>query len=225
MRLHPCSILLLLTLVGLFPVAASAQEAKNLSLSDLAPELQVHNRAATPLDDADRPGVHLDARPGDGVALIPDIMLDDGVIEVDVRGRNVPGRSFVGVAFAASDTGYEAVYVRPFNFRADDPVARAHSLQYISPPDYDWSRLREEQPGAFEAAITPPPDPEGWVHLRVVLDGDTARVFVDDTAAPALVVERLGDGGPGRVGLWVGNNAEGDFANLIITPYVSDATP
>jgi hypothetical protein len=219
MRLHPRVIVLSLAFLGAAVLGARAQQAVNVNLSEVTTELQVHNRAVTRLQDADRAGIHMDARPGDGVAIIPGIMLADGMIDVDVRGRNAPGLSFVGVAFAVSDTGYEAVYLRPFNFRAEDPAARAHAVQYISAPDYPWNRLREEHPGEYEAAITPPPDPDGWVHLRVVLDGGTATVFVNHAAEPTLVVDRISEGGAGGVGLWVGNNAEGDFADLRVTPH------
>jgi hypothetical protein len=162
--------------------------------------------------------VHLDARAGDGVAWIPDLTLDDGRIEVDLRGRNQPGQSFVGIAFhGADEQTYEGVYVRPFNFQSDDPERRAHSVQYISMPAYTWDRLREEDPGRYEAALDPAPDPEAWVHLSVEVTGSSVRVYVNDAAEPALVVERLGDLGRGNVGLWVGHNAEGDFSNLRIT--------
>jgi hypothetical protein len=73
-------------------------------------------------------------------------------------------------------------------------------------------------PGRYEAALDPAPDPEARVHLSVEVTGSSVRVYVNDAAEPALVVERLGDLGRGKVGLWVGNNAEGDFSNLRITP-------
>ena len=42
-------------------------------------------------------------------------------------------------------------------------------------------------------------------------------VFVNDATAPSLVVTQLSDRRKGLVGLWVGNTAGGDFANLKIT--------
>jgi hypothetical protein len=35
---------------------------------------------------------------------------------------------------------------------------------------------------------------------------------------PALVVRKLGQLGRGQIGLWTGNNSDGDFANLTVTP-------
>jgi hypothetical protein len=211
-----CSFLLACALI----LSARGQNRFEPDLAALAREgTSVYNRTASPLDDSTREGVHLDARPGDGVAWIPDLTLDDGRIEVDLRGRNQPGQSFVGIAFhGADDQTFEGVYLRPFNFQSDDPERRAHSVQYISMPAYTWDRLREEDPGRYEAALDPAPDPEAWVHLSVEVTGSSVRVYVNDGAEPALVVERLGDLGRGKVGLWVGHNAEGDFSNLRITP-------
>ncbi len=49
-----------------------------------------------------------------GVVWIEGSDFAQGTIEVDVRGRDVPGRSFVGVAFHRQDDNtYDAVYLRP----------------------------------------------------------------------------------------------------------------
>jgi hypothetical protein len=45
-----------------------------------------------------------------------------------------------------------------------------------------------------------------------------ANVFVGDGKDPCLVVNLLNDRKTGLVGLWVGNNSGGDFANLSIIP-------
>jgi hypothetical protein len=204
------------------PVAA--QEPAHPDLPAIAAAGGVFNRTAAVLDDGDRRGLHLDARPGDGIAWVPGVTMEEGVIDVAVRGRDRPGQSFLGLAFRGQDDEtYEAVYLRPFNFRSDDPARRAHAVQYISHPDHTWSRLRQEQPGRYEAPLDPAPEAEAWVRLRVVLDGSTVLVFVDDSPDPALVVDRIADRGEGRVGLWVGNGSEGDFADLRITP--ADPSP
>jgi len=53
-------------------------------------------------------------------------------------------------------------------------------------------------------------------HLRVVVTKDKVTVFAGHVATPALTVRRLGHGTTGLVGLWVGNNSDGVFANLRI---------
>jgi len=131
-------------------------------------------------------------------------------------------QSFVGIAFhGKDDTTYEAIYLRPFNFRAEDPVRHQHAVQYIASPAWDWPRLRQESPGKFENRVLPVPDPTAWVPLRVVVTRTQVTVYANGGAEPDLVVTRLGDVKPGPVALWVGNNSRGDFTNLKITPATS----
>ena len=102
-----------------------------------------------------------------------------GTIEVSVRGRDVLQRSFLGVAFHGKDDNtYEAVYLRPFNFRATDPARHQHAVQYMAVPDYDWPRLRQEFPEEFENPVDASVSPTDWVPLRVVVKGKTIQIFV-----------------------------------------------
>jgi hypothetical protein len=66
--------------------------------------------------------------------------------------------------------------------------------------------------------VNPVPDPNAWFHARVVVASPKVSVFVADAKEPCLVVNLLNDRKTGQVGLWVGNNSGGDFANLIIRP-------
>jgi len=179
--------------------------------------LEVFNRTASSLHDGARAGVHLSEGAGEGPAYVRQIELGDGTIELDIRGKDVPQQSFVGVAFHGVDgTTYDAIYFRPFNFKADDPVRHAHAVQYVSQPTYPWQKLRAEQPGKYEQPVSPAPDPNGWFHVRVVIAAPQVKVFVNEAKEPSLVVTQLSDRRKGRVGLWVGNNSAGDFANLTI---------
>jgi hypothetical protein len=179
--------------------------------------LQVFNRTATSVKDGTRSGVHLDARADNGVAYLPGVELANGTIELDIRGKDVQGQSFVGVAFhGVDDTTYDAVYLRPFNFRTDDSARHAHAVQYVSHPTYPWQKLRAEHPGEYEKSVTPAPDPSGWFHVRIVVASPRVSVFVADAKEPSLVVSQLSNRHRGRVGLWVGNGSDGDFANLRI---------
>ncbi|HEX6837905.1 MAG TPA: hypothetical protein VF334_15105, partial [Polyangia bacterium] len=68
---------------------------------------------------------------------------DTGTIEIDLKGNGDGQASFLGVAFAVADAQrYEAVYFRPFNFRAADAEHRGHAVQYIAWPEHTWERLR-----------------------------------------------------------------------------------
>ena len=89
------------------------------------------NRQVTLASEDGRTILRVDEREGDGVAWWPDLVMADGTIEVDIRGKDVMQRSFVGVAFHGLDEKtYDAIYFRPFNFRAADPARRAHAVQY-----------------------------------------------------------------------------------------------
>jgi hypothetical protein len=164
-------------------------------------------------------GVHLSAGAGNGIAWLDGSEFSQGTIELDIRGKDVYQQSFVGVAFhRRDDAHYEAVYLRPFNFRATDPVRHMHAVQYIAVPDYDWPKLREDFPEEFENPVDRSIDPTGWVRLRVVVSARAIQIYVGQAAAPALEVRKLGSYGRGAIGLWVGNTSDGDFANLRFTP-------
>ncbi len=205
MRRAPVS----LTVLSLLCVVA-------LAAADAA-DPRVHNRESAPL--AGSPGgVTLGEAEGDGLLWWPDVRIDEGTIDVELRGRNVPQRSFIGIAFNGQDERtYEAVYFRPFNFRAEGP-RRTRAVQYISHPEHPWAVLRESQPGVFESSVSPVPDPDGWFPVRIVLTRIEVTAYVADAAEPSLKVRRIPDRRGGWVGLWVGNGSNGEFRNLTIRP-------
>jgi len=184
---------------------------------DGSQKLRVVNRTATRIED--RNGVRLSRASGDGVAWLEGSDFQSGTIEVDVRGREFMGQSFVGVAFhRKDDKTYEAVYVRPFNFRASDPVRKQHAVQYITLPAFDYDRLRKDFPEEFENPVDASLGPTEWVKLRVVVKGGRLQIYVGPVNEATLEVRKLGELYGGQVGLWVGNDSGGDFANLLITP-------
>ncbi len=188
--------------------------------------VRLFNRALTTQKEGERTVARLDARPGDGGAVLDGVLMGEGVIEVDLRGKNVTQQSFLGIAFHVVDwTTYDAVYFRPFNFRAVGAEQRAHSVQYFSPPAHTWQRLRTERPGQFEKAVEPSPDPDGWFRVRIVLANAKVRIFVDGASTPCLEVDDLGEAKAGGVALWVGNGSDGAFANLTLTPTAPAGTP
>jgi hypothetical protein len=209
--------------VGLSEVSRVAGQAKTMT-PDLGAlvdtkSLKLFNRDASRLVDGARKGVRLSEAPGEGMAFLPGIEFANGTIEFDIRGKDVAQRSFVGVAFHGVDAAaYDAIYFRPFNFRATDPASRSHAVQYHSLPLYTWQKLRADQPGKYEQAVNPVPDPNAWFRARVVIANPKVSVFVGDAKDPCLVVNLLNDRKRGLVGLWVGNNSGGDFANFSIIP-------
>lgn len=159
--------------------------------------------------------VEMNAAAGDGLSILQDISFETGSIEVDLKGENSPGRSFIGIAFNVVDKDtYEAIYFRPFNFVATQALNRSHMVQYICHPDYTWSRLREERTGEFENEITDPPNPDGWFRVVIQVTEKDVVVYLKDRVLPALEVERLTPGRSDRIALWVGNGSSGRFRNL-----------
>lgn len=210
-----------LALLALFTQATQAQEILRPDLNGIGDGAgwTLVNRGATVLREGDMPVVSFDGRPGDGVAWLDGSDFGNGTIEVRIRGKNVPQRSFVGIAFRGlDDATYDAVYFRPFNFRANNELSRSHSVQYISHPEHTWSKLREERAGEYESSLPHPPDPDGFFRVRIVVQKPVIRVFLDDEAEPCLVVNELSERMGGRIGLWMGNNSDGDFAELVLRP-------
>jgi hypothetical protein len=187
------------------------------SVDFAAAKMRAVNRQVTPLQD--RHGVHVSAAGGPGVVWIDGTDFGEGSIEVDVRGKDVLQQSFVGVAFhRKDDQTYECVYVRPFNFQATEPARHNHAVQYMQVPEFDWPVLREKFPDEFERPVHPDIKPTDWVPLRVAVHGARVQVSVGLVANATMEVRKLGQLDHGMVGLWVGNNSDGDFANLRITP-------
>jgi glyoxylase-like metal-dependent hydrolase (beta-lactamase superfamily II) len=221
------AVLLLATaLAG--PASAQVPAPIRPDLGRLAPGkgAQLFNRALTTQREGERAVARLDARAGDGGALLDGVLMSEGVIEVDLRGKNVTQQSFLGIAFHVVDwTTYDAIYFRPFNFRAARAEQRAHSVQYVSHPANTWQKLRAERPGQFEQAVEPPPDPDGWFRARIVVAKSKVEVYVNGATAPCLVVDDLGEAKTGGVALWVGNGSDGAFANLTLTPTAPAGTP
>jgi hypothetical protein len=157
---------------------------------------------------------------GGGIVVLPGTSFHNGTIEVDVAGRPRAGatsdaRGFVGVAFrvAAEPSKYECVYIRPTNGRVDDQVRRNHSTQYISMPEYGWSRLRSETPGRYESYVDLVPGE--WTKIKIEASGVKVRLYVNDSSQPVLVVNDLKHGdSEGAVALWIGLGTEAYFANL-----------
>ncbi len=180
---------------------------------------KIANREAKVIKENGQLSIYFKAQPGDGVAWLENIEFSNGIIEADIKGTDVRGRSFVGIAFRGVDEKtYDAVYFRPFNFTSDDSVRKGHGVQYISHPDYPWHRLRKDHPEKYENPVNPTPDPHSFFHAKIIIKKPRITVYVNDSEEPCLVVEELSNRNGGWIGLWMGNNSDGTFANLKIIP-------
>ncbi|MGB4844831.1 MAG: family 16 glycoside hydrolase [Ferruginibacter sp.] len=212
-----------LLFISLFTTSCFAQNAKVITpdLTKLVRQNKItaFNRSVTILSDSqNKNGIHLDANDNYGVAWLNDIRFGNGTLEFDIKGKNTMQQSFVGIAFHGLDNNtLDAIYFRPFNFQAQDVEKKNHSAQYISLPSYDWQKLRTDFPNKYEHALNPSPLPDEWFHVRVVINIPKISVYVNNNSTPDLVVEQLSNRKDGNIGFWVGNQSDGDFANLKIT--------
>lgn len=162
---------------------------------------------------------------GEQLAIVEGITFDDGVIEAEIAGApqadaGEGARGFVGIAFRVQDDvkTYDAFYLRPTNGRADDQLRRNHAAQYISHPEWTWSRLRNESPAKYESYVDLVP--ATWTKIRIEVRGTQARLYVHGQAQPTLIVNdvKTGPSAKGRIALWIDIGTEAYFRNLTVTP-------
>ena len=170
-----------------------------------------------------RKAVRLTKESEDGFALLPDSDFQDGTIEADIAlkvttppGMRMPG--FIGLAFRARTDGshFELFYVRPGNSQSQDQAMRNHSVQYCSEPDHGWYALRRAWPGVYEAYAEL--QLEVWTHVKIEVAGRSAKLYLNGSAKPSLVVDGLkGEDLHGAVALWGYPGEESYFSKLRIT--------
>src|ERR1700730_2004728 len=132
----------------------------------------------------------------EGLVLLPGTDFQDGVIEADLAlkittppGVRFPG--FVGVAFRVRPDAshYELFYMRPGNSDAPDQLMRNHAVQYVSEPGFGWYRLRREWPSVYESHADLAM--ETWTKVRIEVAGRAAKLYLNGSAKPSLVVDGL----------------------------------
>jgi len=186
-------------------------QAQHLDLQQLLKEKKIitYGRKVIPITDGDKRGISLT-----GVVWLKDVKFSTGTIEVDLRGKDVLQKSFIGIVFHGTDTSaYDVIYFRPFNFRATDPVRKIHAVQYATHPEFPWYKLREEKNGIYEKGIDPAPAPTDWLHAKIVVEDTQIKVFVNNATTPSLTVNKLNTRKDGLIGL-SNEGLDGDFANL-----------
>jgi hypothetical protein len=166
-----------------------------------------------------------EAARSDFLAMVDGLEFTNGTIEVDLAGEpgpsaSVGARGFVGVAFRVQPdrATYDCFYLRPTNGRSDDQERRNRSAQHVSHPVHTWFKLREETPSRYESYVDI--GPAEWIHVKIDVEGQKARLFVNRAAQPVLVVNdvKTGADGRGAVALWFEGSTIARFANLKIEP-------
>ncbi len=171
------------------------------ALADLA-SLHLSARSAESASFAGRPALRLD-----GLALLPELAMEQGTLEVEIAAE---GPAYPGLVFCAADTlNYELAYTQPHTSGAWD------ALQYdpVFHGANTWQLYHGE---AYQRATEVPTG--RWFTLRVAFQGRRASISVDGQAP--LVVEGLAHGrSGGLVGLWTYLPAY--FRNLRASPGVA----
>ena len=151
-----------------------------------------------------------------GFGFRRDVRLEDGTIDFDVQLTD--RRSFVYVYFRAeSDTEREEFYLRPHKSNLPDALQYAPVWQGRSA----WQLYHG--PGGTAAA---PFEAGAWTHVRVVVEGRSAAIFIEDMTSPAMVVPRLAReprAGYIALGGFLPRDVPGSgpiarFANVAVTP-------
>ena len=210
---------ILITLAFIATLAAQPSENVDLTGVGKDPRWKIAGRTASFADVKERHALKISEGAGMGLVWLDGYDFANGSIDIDMLGRSQPVQgSFLGVAFHVVDAQtHEAVYFRPFNFRAADTERHGHAVQYVFHPQWPWQTLRSEHPGQYEQAVVPELDGDEWFHARVVVEWPKVSVFVNVAKAPCLVVKELSSRAHGYLGLWVGEGSGGYFANLRVT--------
>jgi len=158
----------------------SAAYSQSLAVSPDSTRWDLEGQAKV-VDYAGRKSIMLNG----GAAVLQDFEMRDGVLDVDV---NTPARrGFVGFDFRIDKDGanYEEVYLRQHKSGLPD------AMQYTPVLNTGRNWQLYNGPG-FTGAVDIPKNE--WFHLRLVVVGAQAKLYVKDMEKPALVMDDLKSG-------------------------------
>jgi len=145
----------------------------------------------------------------EGTALLTEVEFLDGIIEYDVAFG--PQRGFAGVLWRTEDhENYEDFYMRPH--QSGNPDA----MQYT--PVYKELAGWQLYSGTGYAGVAEYPF-DTWIHVKLVVSGTQAEIYIDNSEEPALFMHQLmRDNNSGGVGLKSGPLTSAHFANFQVVP-------
>jgi len=120
-----------------------------------------------------------------GAAIVKDLEMRDGVIDVDVATPAT--RGFFGIQFRIADDGANAEWIYLRQHKSGLPDA----MQYTPVLNTGLNWQIYNGPG-FTGAVDIPKDV--WFHLRLEVVGAQAKLYVKDMDKPALVMNDLKSG-------------------------------
>lgn len=117
-----------------------------------------------------------------GAAIVKELEMRDGVIDVDVA--TPARRGFFGFQFRLANEGADGEWV----YLRQHKTGLADAMQYtpILKTGANWQIYNGE---GFTGAVEIPRDV--WFHLRLEVQGAQAKLFVKDMSQPALVINDL----------------------------------
>lgn len=154
-----------------------------------------------------------------GIACRPDLSFQDAVIEFELAPS---AGGFAGIAFRLATTAdYEIIYFRP----GDD--GRWAEAQYQ--PVYQGETTWQLYPGdGYQANLPPHPatTTDGWLKVRLAIQGSRADLYIGSDTLPALRVRELKRAAAaGPIALWAANGQRGPNAPATATIRALHVTP
>lgn len=141
-----------------------------------------------------------------GIAVLKDVEFSDGIIEFDIA---VTGeRGFMGAFWRMQSPGnYEEFYIRPH--QSGNPDANQYTPAFFG--NTAWQLYYGEGYGAPVEYVF-----NEWMHIKIVVSGKQAEIYVRDMEKPAVFVNELKrEIKPGKIGvLNPGNFTHAHFANF-----------
>ena len=141
----------------------------------------------------------------DGAAWLKGSHFHNGTIEFDIAFSDTGG--FPGIAFrAATHSDFELFYLR-------QELSGPHATQYTPVLHGQWA-WQIYAGSAWEGTVHWTYD--RWMHVRLVVSGSRAELFVDGDSAVQVIPRLRGPDGAGEIGLLSGRGAR--FANVVVRP-------
>lgn len=156
-------------------------------------------------------------------AKILDTDFHNGSISMKVLSKLLPdapehSRGFIGLAYRINedDSLFESIYIRPSNGSCDIQLRRNRATQYFSYPDFRYYHSRETNPGEYESYVDI--DLNEWIDFRVEVMDEKAKLFINNSKNPVLIVNdmRMGKDARGALGLFVDIGTDGYFKDIEI---------
>lgn len=200
-----------LLLAGLWPSAAAAQTAT----VPLSPEAWTATDSVRSVSYLGRSALYINR----GVALVRGASMENGTLDLDVAASDTT--NFLGVVFRAANPRFSNVlFLRPGASGTEEAVQYGPAFNSLG---VAWQVYHGD--GANAVAEVPR---NRWVHVRVELEGEIARLFLDTATTPTLVVPRVVASGGTGLGVWAGAFGRGAyFSNIryVAAPHASDSPP